>query len=165
MAKAKKANSARKAKAGPARKRKQEVPEGDHVRSLAPAAAVRSFINEVISTKNATSEAGQGLSTATKRASDQGVNVPAARIAARILSKAKQDSMKARVLWEDTVYYLTECTEFERIAPAGMFTAEESGQRRSRKKSEPEQAELPVEEPPMHVAAEPMPGDVGPMLQ
>src|SRR5439155_23643976 len=94
--------------------RKQRDVEGDPIRSLAPASAVRSFKTEVISAKNAASEAGQGLSTAPKRATEQGVNVPAARIAARILSKAKQDGLKARVLWEDARYYLEDCTEFNR---------------------------------------------------
>ncbi len=158
MAKAKKRSSSKKSKGkviGFPSKRKQRDVEGDHIRSLAPASAVRSFINEVISTKNATSEADQGLSTATKRATEQGVNVPAARIAARILSKAKQDGLKARVLWEDARYYLEDCTEFNRIAPAGMFTPEESGQKRSRKKK-PEQQELPVDAPadPIQAQAE-----------
>jgi len=150
MAKAaKKGNSQKKSN----NKQKKRATEsgGDHLRQLAPERVVRSFINEVIASKNATSEAGQELSTATKRASDQGVNIPAARIAARLLSKAKQDAIKGRVLWEDTLYYLLECTDFNRIAPEGMFTAEESGQKRKRT---PKQAEMtlgedqPVENPP-----------------
>ena len=122
-----------------AKKGRRKEPEGDHIRQLAPVAAVKAFITEVIATKNATSEAGQELSTATKRAQDQGVNIPAARIAARLYSKAKADPMKARVLWEDLHYYLAECTDFERIAPEGMFTAEEGGQKHSK------QTEIPLE--------------------
>ena len=125
-------------------KRQRKEPEGNHIRQLAPERAVRAFINEVIATKNRTSEIGQELSTSTKRATEQGINVPAARIAARLYSKAKQDAMKGRVLWEDTMFYLLECTDFERVAPAGMFSAEESGQKRSRK---PKQVEMPVDEP------------------
>jgi hypothetical protein len=135
---AKKGNSAKKS----SRKPRQKA-EGGHVRQLAPERAVRSFIAEVIATKNSTSEAGQALSTATKRASDAGVNIPAARIAARLLSKAKQDGLKARVLWEDVIYYLIECTEFVRLAPEGMFTAEEGGQKHKRT---PKQAEMPLGE-------------------
>jgi hypothetical protein len=115
-------------------------PVGDHVRQLASERMVKSFINEVIASKNRTSEIGQELSTSTKRASDAGVNVPAARIAARLFSKAKQDSLKGRVLWEDVQYYLLECTDFEKIAPAGMFAPEEAGQR-SGKQAEIEMAE------------------------
>jgi len=153
MARKKAANSKRKA--GTNRAKKDKKADGDHLRKLAPERAVRSFITEVIATKNATSEAGQGLSTATKRAQDQGVNIPAARIAARLLSKAKQDGLKARVLWEDTIYYLLDCTDFVRLAPEGMFTPEEGGQKRKRT---PKQAEMPlseekVENPPHLLAA------------
>jgi hypothetical protein len=153
MAKAKR-NSARKSKAGPGRKRKQKADvEGDHVRSLAPPAAVKSYIKECIASKNTTSEEGQRLSTATKRALDQGVNVPMARICARLYNKAVQDPLKGRVNWEDLVYYMLECTDFERIAPAGMFSAEEGGQKRSRKRGS-KQEELPVDEPPEAAADE-----------
>jgi hypothetical protein len=141
---AKKGNSTKKSNRKPKQGRAES--DGDHLRQLAPERAVRSFISEIIATKNATSEAGQGLSTATKRASEAGVNIPAARIAARLLSKAKQDGLKARVLWEDVIYYLIECTDFVRLAPEGMFTAEEGGQKRSRK-AQPKQQELPVGEP------------------
>jgi hypothetical protein len=120
-------------------KRQRKEPEGNHIRQLAPERAVRAFINEVIATKNRTSEIGQELSTSTKRATEQGINVPAARIAARLYSKAKQDAMKGRVLWEDTVYYLLECTDFEKIAPAGMFAPEEAGRGAKR------QAEMPLD--------------------
>jgi hypothetical protein len=123
------------------RSRKQKEPEGDHIRQLAPIPAVKTYIKECIASKNATSEEGQRLSTATKRATDQGVNVPAARIAARLYSKANQDPMKGRVLWEDVTYYLIECTDFDEIAPTGMFTAEEAGQKR------PKQPVLKVPEP------------------
>ena len=138
MAKRKPSKKPAKSAVKPARRRRKE-PEGDHIRQLAPASAVKAFIVEVIATKTATSEAGQELGTATKRAQEQGVNIPAARIVARLYSKAKQDSMKARVLWEDVIYYLTECTDFERIAPAGMFTAEEGGQKRGK------QTEIPLD--------------------
>jgi len=148
---AKKGNSGnKKSKA----RRKPAAESEEHVRQLAPRSAVKSFITEVIATRNATSEAGQGLSTATKRAQDQGVNVPAARVAARIYSKAKQDAIKARVLWEDTVYYLTECLDFDRIAPAGMFTAEESGQRRGKGKQtemDAGEGEAPKIDNPQHL--------------
>ena len=140
MAKRKPSKKPVKSAVKPARRQRKE-PEGDHIRQLAPAAAVKSFINEVIATKNASSEAGQELGTATKRAQEQGVNIPAARIAARLYSKAKQDSMKGRVLWEDVVYYLSECTDFDRIAPEGMFTAEEGGQKHSKQKEMPLEGE------------------------
>src|SRR6516164_877494 len=139
MAKPKPAKKLVKSAVKPVKKGRRKEPEGEHIRQLAPASAVKAFIIEVIATKTATSEAGQELGTATKRAHEQGVNIPAARIVARLYSKAKQDSMKARVLWEDVVYYLTECTDFDRIAPSGMFTAEESGQKHSK------QTEIPLE--------------------
>ena len=125
--------------------RKRKEPEGDHVRQLAPVGAVKSYIKEIIATKAATSEAGQGLTTATKRFTDQGGNAPAARIAGRIYAKGMADGLKGRVLWEDVVYYLTECTDFDKVAPAGMFTAEESGQKRRKQEELP--VELPQEEP------------------
>ena len=143
MAKTAKKGS-KKAANQPRQRKRKDGPTGEHVRQLAPERAVRAFINEVIATKNRTSEIGQELSTSTKRATEQGINVPAARIAARLYSKAKQDAMKGRVLWEDTMFYLLECTDFERVAPAGMFSAEESGQKRSRK---PKQVEMPFDEP------------------
>jgi hypothetical protein len=152
-ARSRKSNSAKKSKRS---KAQRAADSGEHARQLAPASAVKSFINEVIATKNATSEEGQRLSTATKRATEAGVNVPAARIAARILSKAKQDSIKARVLWEDTVYYLLECTEFNRIAPTGMFSAEEGGQKRSRKGKQQEMPLEEVEQPPAEQARDPI---------
>jgi len=133
-----------------AKKGRRKEPEGDHIRQLAPVAAVKAFITKVIATKNATSEAGQELSTATKRAQDQGVNIPAARIAARLYSKAKADPMKARVLWEDLHYYLAECTDFERIAPEGMFTAEEGGQKHRPNEEEPHPIEAAIERATQH---------------
>lgn len=140
MAKTRKRNPQKSSKG---RKRKQQADgEGEHVRHLAPATAVRAVINEITRAKTATSEVGQEVSTATKRFADQGGNVPAVRLAQRVYGKAKHDPMKARVMWEDAKYYLEECTDFNRIAPAGMFTAEESGQKRSRK---PKQEELPVD--------------------
>ncbi len=116
-----------------ARKRKPAV-EGDHIRQLAPTAAVKSFINEVIQTKARTSEAGQELATATKRATESGVNIPAARIASRIFAKARQDGLKGRILWEDTKYYLEEVMSLDKIAPATFFTPAESGQKRRGRK-------------------------------
>jgi hypothetical protein len=131
-----------------ANQRKRKEPEsGNHIRQLAPERAVKTYINELIAGKSRTSEIGQETATATKRASDQGINVPAARQAARFYSKAKMDALKGRVLWEDTTYYLLECTDFERIAPAGMFTPEESGQKRSKQK-EMELPEGEQEDPP-----------------
>lgn len=118
-----------------------ERQEGDHVRTKASQRAVETFIDQVIATKNATSEVGQELSTATKRAQELGVNIPAARVAARFVSKAKADPMKARVLLEDTIYYL-DCMDFDRLAPKGMFTPAEGGQGRQ-KEPEPEQSEIP----------------------
>ena len=136
---------AAKKKAAP-KKRKatkaESAAEGEHLRRLAPERAVRSFINDVIASKSKTSEAGQWLSTSTKRATEAGVNIPAARIAARLYGKAKNDPAVARVLWEDIVYYL-QCTDFDRIAPEGMFTAEEGGQKHKRT---PKQAEMPLGE-------------------
>jgi len=144
MAKSAKKVASRKS----SRKPKPESDEGEHIRKLAPERAVRSYINEVIATKSRTSEAGQGLSTATKRATDQGVNIPAARIAARLYAKARADAIVARVLWEDVQYYLVECTDFNKIAPEGMFTAEESGQKHRAK-----QSEMPLEETPPQQAS------------
>lgn len=158
MAKAKKGSSSKKSKGkviGFPSKRKQRDVEGDHIRSLAPPSAVKSYIKECIASKNSTSEEGQRLATATKRAAEQGVNVPMARVCSRLYNKAVQDPMKGRVNWEDLIYYMLECTDFNKIAPAGMFTAEEGGQKRSRKKK-PEQQELPVDAPadPMQAQAE-----------
>lgn len=149
MARAKKVNSARKSNK---RKAKAEVEklEGKHARQLAPERAVKTFINERIATKNATSEAGQTMSTATKRFADAGGNVPAGTIATRFVSKAKQDPLKARVLLEDVLYYL-ECMDFDRLAPKGLFTAEESGQRRGK------QPELPIDPMQAQAEAEPEP--------
>jgi len=129
---------------------KDAKPKGDNVRMLAGKPAVNAFIKGIIAAKASTSEVGQNVSTATKRAQDAGVNIPAARIAARIYSMALRDGAKARVLWDDVEYYLTECTDFDNIAPVGLFDPSETrstkaggkgGKSRS-KKSEPKQADL-----------------------
>jgi hypothetical protein len=138
---AKKKTAPKKSQAKSRSRKAQDT--GEHARKLAPASAVRAIINEIIATKNATSEAGQGLSTAAKRFNELGGNLPAVRIAGRIYSKAKQDGLKARVLWEDLVYYLTECTDFDKIAPTGMFTPAESGQ--TRREDDDDQAETEAE--------------------
>lgn len=128
-----------KAKKSAAAKKPAQAATGDHVRMLAPKAAVVTFVKEIVAAKNQTSTAGQLVSTATKNATDRGVNVPAARIAARLYSKALQDPGKARVLWEDVAYYLEECMDFDKIAPLGMFPADEvrstkNGSGKTRKK-------------------------------
>jgi hypothetical protein len=143
MAKSTKKPSTKK---GTSKRRKGEPEDGgNHVRQLAPERAVKTYINELIAGKSRTSEIGQETATATKRASDQGINVPAARQAARFYSKAKMDALKGRVLWEDTVYYLLECTDFEKIAPAGMFSPEEAGRSRKTKQAEMELPEADSE--------------------
>lgn len=132
---------------GKRQSRKPKTAPEKHARHLVPAAKAKAYITEIIATKNATSEAGQGLSTATRQFQDAGGNAPAARIAARIYSKAKQDSIKGRVLFEDIVYYLTKCTDFDRIAPEGMFTPEESGieaQSQPHDMNEGPEEELPI---------------------
>jgi hypothetical protein len=152
---------ARKAKAkarvvplrrGRPRKVAAEDDGGKHVRQLAPERTVRAVITEIIAAKNQTSEIGQELTEATKRANELGVNIPAVRIAARVYGKAKMDAAKARVLWEDVVYYLMECTDFDQIAPAGMFTSVEGGQRHS----PPDEMQMVEgdEPPPMAAQAE-----------
>jgi hypothetical protein len=138
MAKAaKKANSSKKST-----KKRKVVQDGEHIRQLAPERAVRNFIGDILANKSRTSEAGQLLSTATKRFQDAGGNTPAARLAARLVSKAKHDSIVARVLFEDLIYYL-EVMDFDKLAPVGMFTPEESGQRAKRKSK---QEEMPIDE-------------------
>lgn len=126
-------------------KRKGGESDGEHLRQLAPPTVVKGFIRDVMAAKAKTSEVGQTMSTATRRAADAGLNVPAARIAVRFISKAKQDPIVARVLLEDVQYYL-EVMDFDRLAPPGMFTAEESGQRAPRKPREPKQTEMPMGE-------------------
>ena len=147
MARAKRTAARKTRIAKPPAPPRRKPQAGEHVRHLAPPPAVRSYMREIIATKNATSEAGQGLSTATRRAAEQGINVPMVRIMARLYSKALQDPAKARVNWEDLKYYLEECTDFSRIAPEGMFTPEEGGQ-------QPLEEE-PVAEPPPETTEEP----------
>lgn len=118
--KAKSKKSAAKAKSKP------DKTQGDHVRMLASKPAVRNYINEIIAAKNQTSTVGQDVSSATKRAQNAGVNVPAARLAVRFVSKAKADPATARVMYEDFMYYLEECMDFDKLAPVGMFSAEET---------------------------------------
>ena len=104
---------------------KPDKTKGDHVRMLANKSAVRSFITEIIASKNETSTLGQEISSATKRAQNAGINIPAARLAVRFVSKAKMDAGAARVMFEDFTYYLNECMEFDKIAPPGMFKPDE----------------------------------------
>ena len=121
--------------------------KGDAVRMLANKSAVRSFITEIIASKNETSTLGQEISSATKRAQNAGVKIPAARLAVRFVSKAKMDAGAARVMWEDFQYYLIECMEFDKIAPPGMFRADEvrstKGDSKKRNPRKGEQPELP----------------------
>jgi hypothetical protein len=134
----------------PPRAEKQDEDQGDHVRILAPEKAIKNAINAVLAAKNHTSEIGQELGTAIKLAQDTGVNIPAMRIAARFVSKAKADPLAARTLYEDTLYYL-ECYSFDRMAPPGMFTAEETY---SRKEVEPVEEEKEQPEPPPFALAQ-----------
>ena len=134
MAKAaKKASSTKKAG-----KKPRKVPEGEHIRQLAPPTAVRSYMKELLATKSRNGQANQLLSAAAKRANDQGVNVPMVTIMARIYKMALTDPMKGRVAWEDLRYYLEEVSDFDKIAPPGMFSAEEGGQKHRRKSKQGE---------------------------
>jgi hypothetical protein len=90
-----------------------------------------------MATKARTSAEGQRLSVATKRATEAGVNVPMVNMMRRIYGKAQRDPLKARVDWEDLQYYLLECTDFEQIAPAGMFSPAESGQHHEQANEQP----------------------------
>lgn len=135
------AKAVKKARKSSKKSKKGESEE--HLRQLAQPPIVKAFFRDIMAAKNKTSEIGQTMSTATRRAVEAGLNVPAARIGVRFISKAKQDPIVARVLWEDVQYYL-EVMDFDRLAPKGMFTAEESGQRAPRKPREPKQTELPV---------------------
>jgi len=116
---------------------------GDSARLLAPKKAVTDFIAHVRGCKSTTSEAGQRLTQATKAAQESGVNVPAARLAERIYSKALSDAIKGRVLWEDLQHYL-ELMKFDEIAPPSMFKSEEvrSTKPPRKRKGEGQQAAL-----------------------
>jgi len=102
--------------------------EGEHIRQPAVPAVVRTYLGKIIETKGLIGDLNQELTVETKKFIEANGNPPAARIAGRIYNKAKQDPLVGRVLWEDVQFYLLRCTDFEQIAPAGMFTAEESGQ-------------------------------------
>jgi hypothetical protein len=154
---------ATKAAAAEAREQKQRE-EGDHVKVLAPKAAVVRLIDTIISAKSQTSEIGQRVSAESQRAGEAGVDIPGTRMAARVINKAKQDPMKGRMLHEQYLYAL-ECYGFDRVAPPLMFSMEESGLGAKGKKKEPEvQLDL---EPAANGGGEAqvMPGDVGPMMQ
>jgi hypothetical protein len=113
-------------KAAAAESREQKQQEGDHVRVLAPKAAVVRLIDTIISAKSQTSEIGQRVSAEVQRAGEAGVDAPGTRMAARVINKAKQDPMKGRMLHEQYLYGL-ECYGFDKIAPPLMFSLEESG--------------------------------------
>lgn len=96
----------------------------DHSRLLPPKSAVVSFIRDIGDAKNRTSIIGKDVTEAAKLAKERGVNVPAARIAERIYKKAQNDAIQGRTLWEDIQFYL-ECIDFDKVAPAGMFSPDE----------------------------------------
>ena len=131
-----------KAKKPPTRKPTPAVEPGDQVRMLAPKKVVADYIEFIRACKSRTSEVGQSITTQTKKAQEQGLNVPAARIAERIYAKAQRDSIKGRVLWEDVQYYLTECTDFDKIAPAGMFKADEVRSTKGKRKKKNGEAQM-----------------------
>ncbi len=133
----------------PAAKRRQEPASGDHARMLPGKNTVLNFIKEIRACKSRTSTIGQEVTEATKQAKEAGVDVPAARIAERIYGKALNDAIKGRVLWENVQFYLLECTDFEKIAPAGMFdpaevrSTKQSSKKNGRsRKQQPEQTDI-----------------------
>lgn len=145
---------------------KAAAPTGDNVRLLAPKAAVASFIKEIGTAKSRTSVIGQDVSEATKRAKERGVNVPAARIAERIYKKAMNDPVQGRTLWEDVQFYLLECVDFDKIAPAGMFDASETRStkkngKKNGKKAKPEAEQTDIEEAIEEAPAEVLGGPHG----
>lgn len=152
------AKAAKKAKKSTSKKGKAAESEGTHLRQKAPPGAIKSLVRDIMAGKSKTSEVGQTMSTASRRAAEAGVNVPAVRIGIRFISKAKQDPIAGRVLLEDVLYCLEVC-EFDKLAPPGMFTAEESGQRAPRKPRQQKQEDLPMqgmaeeEKPPAEQAA------------
>jgi len=172
---AKSAKAKPRAKAKPAGRKaggKKAAESMEHVRILAAPRLVKSIIDQVLAAKNRTSAVGQDLSTVIRNGQEAGVNIPALRIAARVYSTAKQDPAKARVLFEDVIYYLEECTDFAKLAPQGMFTAKEAGQGAPKKRPKKEQQMMmPIaeddrpEEMPATPSSQAMPGEVGPMLQ
>ena len=141
---------------------KAAAPTGDNVRLLAPKAAVASFIKEIGTAKSRTSVIGQDVSEATKRAKERGVNVPAARIAERIYKKAQNDPVQGRTLYEDVQFYLLECVDFDKIAPAGMFDASETrSTKKNGKKAKPEAEQTDIEEAIEEAPAEVLGGPHG----
>lgn len=145
-------------------------PEGDHIRTWASKDAVVKFVHECLAAKSRTSVIGQEKSSASKKATENGVDVPAAMIGARIIGKAKMDGLKGRLLWDNLKYYVEDCMEFDKIAPATLFASEEMRSTKSARKAKgPEQTELPVGEAESEMTTyaqpEPMPGDVGPTMQ
>jgi hypothetical protein len=85
-------------------------------------AAVTAYIGAVTKAKAANSETNKGLTVLTKRAADQGVNVPAARLAQRVYAKALSDPVAGRALLEDLNLYL-KLMGFDRPAPRQNRTA------------------------------------------
>lgn len=145
-------------KAEPKKTKAEARPAGDSVRMLAPKAAVSAFIKSIVAYKNQTSTIGGDVSDATKTAKERGVNVPAARIVERIYKKALHDPAKARVLYEDLVYYL-ECMEFDDLAPPGMFDPKETRSTKSSRKKKGEQLEMKTDAEPEPEAPPPTDAD------
>jgi hypothetical protein len=87
-------------------------------------------------------EAGQEFSTEMKKALERGLNPVAFRLATRLTRMAERDPAKALVCREDLDYYL-ECLDFDKMTSKSMFPASEvRSSKKSRKKPEPEQADL-----------------------
>lgn len=85
--------------------------------------SVNSYVDHALATKGRKREIGQDLGEAVKLAKDHGLDIPAANLAIRFISKAQTNPLQARVMYENFLYYL-ECAEFDKIAPPGMFDRE-----------------------------------------
>jgi hypothetical protein len=82
---------------------------------------VASYVEEVVSAKKRKSKIGEELHEAIELAKERGIDITATNLATRFYTKALEDPLKARVLYENFHYVLFECLDFDKIAPAGMF--------------------------------------------
>jgi hypothetical protein len=95
---------------------------GNNKQSGPLAADITSYIGAVTKAKAANAETTRGLTVLTKKATQAGVNIVAARLAQRVYVKALSDPIKGRELLEDLNLYL-DLMGFDRLAPKQNRTA------------------------------------------
>ena len=72
------------------------------------------------------------------------------------------DPVQGRTLYEDVQFYLLECVDFDKIAPAGMFDASETrSTKKNGKKAKPEAEQTDIEEATEEAPAEVLGGPHG----